>query len=327
MPSSPSEPTPAHQRCIADAIARFQNRRPLRAGSLVITVFGDAIAPRGGAISLATLSDILAPFELSDSLVRTTLSRLTSDGWFERRKVGRRSVYALSRSGSQRVEEATRRIYASESPGWAGEWTVVVLPDDGTPAREQLKRDLSWIGFGTLGGSVMLHAAADEEALQSVLSEHAALDALVIRGRAETSTPTTLRRVTAKGWNFDQLRHGYLDFIRCFEPTCDAVRASAPSPRDALTLRLAAVHEYRRVMLHDPLLPQELLSSDWVGKHAHRLCAAIYRSVLEPSEYFLDQLACGDEGLRRTSDARVWGRFESPGDGAFAVPPHSQASA
>lgn len=327
MPSSPSEPTPAHQRCIADAIARFQGRRPLRAGSLVITVFGDAIAPRGGAVSLAALSDILAPFELSDSLVRTTLSRLTSDGWFERRKVGRRSVYALSRSGSQRVEEATRRIYAGEPAGWAGEWTVVVLPDDGTPARERLKRDLSWIGFGTLAGSVMLHAAADEEALQSVLSEHAAADALVIRGRAETAAPATLRRVTAKGWNFDELRQGYLDFIRCFEPARDAVAASAPTPRDALTLRLAAVHEYRRVMLHDPLLPPELLSSDWVGWHAHRLCAAIYRAVLEPSERFLDQLARADEGLRRTGDPRVWARFQGAGDGAAAVPPHSPASA
>lgn len=327
MPSSPSEPTPAHQRCIADAIARFQGRRPLRAGSLVITVFGDAIAPRGGAVSLATLSDILAPFELSDSLVRTTLSRLTSDGWFERRKVGRRSVYALSRSGSQRVEEATRRIYAGEPAGWAGEWTVVVLPDDGTPARERLKRDLSWIGFGTLAGSVMLHAAADEEALQSVLSEHAAADALVIRGRAETAAPATLRRVTAKGWNFDELRQGYLDFIRCFEPARDAVAASAPTPRDALTLRLAAVHEYRRVMLHDPLLPPELLSSDWVGWHAHRLCAAIYRAVLEPSERFLAQLARADEGLRRTGDPRVWARFQGAGDGAAAVPPHSPASA
>jgi phenylacetic acid degradation operon negative regulatory protein len=80
-------------------------------------------------------------------------------------------------------------------------------------------------------------------------------------------------------------------------------------------------------MLHDPLLPPELLSSDWVGWHAHRLCAAIYRAVLEPSERFLAQLARADEGLRRTGDPRVWARFQGAGDGAAAVPPHSPASA
>ena len=31
-------------------IERFQQRRPLRTGSLIITLFGDAIVPRGGAV-------------------------------------------------------------------------------------------------------------------------------------------------------------------------------------------------------------------------------------------------------------------------------------
>jgi hypothetical protein len=37
----------------AALVARFRRQRPLRGGSLIITVFGDAIAPRGGAITSA----------------------------------------------------------------------------------------------------------------------------------------------------------------------------------------------------------------------------------------------------------------------------------
>ena len=31
-------------------LARFQRQRPLRSGSLLISVLGDSIAPRGGAV-------------------------------------------------------------------------------------------------------------------------------------------------------------------------------------------------------------------------------------------------------------------------------------
>ena len=45
----------------AAIVARFRRQRPLRGGSLLITVFGDAIAPRGGAITLGSLIALAAP--------------------------------------------------------------------------------------------------------------------------------------------------------------------------------------------------------------------------------------------------------------------------
>lgn len=310
---TPARESDAIRPALDAAIARFQGRRPVRAGSLIITVFGDAIASRGGAVSLASLSEMLAPFGLSDSLIRTTLSRQTADGWFVRQKVGRRSVYALSRSGRQRVEEATRRIYTGPGEGWAGEWTVVILPSDDPGVRERFKSELGWIGFGALAPNVMVHAAADETALQSVLAENGNADqVLVIRGHAGGAKPETLRRVTEKGWNFDELRNGYAEFIDTFEPALAALRTVRPEPRDCLTLRLVLIHEYRRVMLHDPLLPPALLSDDWIGWDAYRLCAEVYRAVVRSSEAFLDRHADAGEGPLPPADERIWSRFSPP---------------
>ena len=42
-------------------IKRFQQQRPLRTGSLIITLFGDAIVPRGGTVWLGSLIELLAP--------------------------------------------------------------------------------------------------------------------------------------------------------------------------------------------------------------------------------------------------------------------------
>jgi phenylacetic acid degradation operon negative regulatory protein len=50
-------------------VTHFRRQRPLRAGSLIVTVFGEALAPRGGAISLK-LIPLAGPW-LTERLVRT----------------------------------------------------------------------------------------------------------------------------------------------------------------------------------------------------------------------------------------------------------------
>ncbi len=61
-------------------------REPSRTGSIVITVFGDAIVPRGGSVWLGTLLEFFEQLDIDASVVRTAMSRLTADGWFERNR-------------------------------------------------------------------------------------------------------------------------------------------------------------------------------------------------------------------------------------------------
>src|SRR5271155_2344328 len=112
----------------ADLVARFGRQRPLRAGSLIVTLFGDSIMPRGGAIALGSLIALAGPFGLNERLVRTATARLAKDGWLRGLKVGKLSEYHLSEGGRERFAEATRRIYSEPDAEWAGRWTVIVLP-------------------------------------------------------------------------------------------------------------------------------------------------------------------------------------------------------
>ena len=56
------------------------------------------------------------------------------------------------------------------------------------------------------------------------------------------------------------------------------------------------VHEYRRIVLRDPILPAEILPTSWPGTAARQLCADIYTRVLPASERWLDVHARGDGG-------------------------------
>ena len=115
---------------IQQRIAEFRQQARLKAGSLIISVFGDAVAPRGGRIWLGSLITLLAPLGLNERLVRTSVFRLSREEWLVAKPLGRRSDYMLSPSGEKRVAEATRHIYSSTTPFWDRRWRLIMTVGD-----------------------------------------------------------------------------------------------------------------------------------------------------------------------------------------------------
>src|SRR2546421_5448407 len=103
MKRAPSAPVPAAVRAL---LRRWRAQRPLRGGSLLVTIFGDAIAPRGGLVTLGSLIRLAQPFGLTERLVRTSGARLAPDGWLAARRDGRRREYPLTPHRQQRFAPA-----------------------------------------------------------------------------------------------------------------------------------------------------------------------------------------------------------------------------
>ena len=121
------------QHPLARVVRRFK-RESSRTGSLIITFYGDAILPRGGSVWLSTLLQFLALLEIDGGVVRTAVSRLAADGWFDRDKVGRNSFYRLAKGGRARFE--VRRLGRDNAPGAviaSGVWALQGADSDATP--------------------------------------------------------------------------------------------------------------------------------------------------------------------------------------------------
>jgi phenylacetic acid degradation operon negative regulatory protein len=286
---------------MANPLARIVDqlkREPSRTGSIVITVFGDAIAPRGGAVWLGTLLKFFETLDIDASVVRTAMSRLTADGWFERNKVGRNSFYRLVKKGRLTFDIAARHIYDSPASDWTGRFELLLIGHGGDrdAAREALKN----AGFGSpLPGVWVAPSGAPipEEAANAIRLEVSAED-------------DSGRRLLSESWPLDRTADAYLKFMKTFEPLRGWIdRRERLADADAFTARILLIHHYRRVVLRDPLLPTALLPQDWPGRAARKLCGEIYRGLLPASEQWLDRNGTNEAGALPKAGAELGRRF------------------
>jgi len=219
---------------VATACRRLINeysRRPtLRSGSLITTVFGDAIAPRGGKVWLGSLIEVMADFGIGERLVRTSVFRLARDGWLQSEQNGRRSYYSLTGEGREQFDQATHRIYGAPATDWDGQWCLLLLSGLDTATKERVRKECGWLGFGPMSANVLAHPAPD---LADLL-----------------------------------------------------------------------IQEYRKILLRDPMLPAELLPSNWQGATAYQLCRNLYRALyLAADRYLTETMETADGPLPPPSSA------------------------
>jgi len=287
MKPEASAPLPAPVRGL---LRHFRAQRPLRGGSLLITIFGDAIAPRGGAVTLGSLIRLAAPFGLTERLVRTSVARLARDGWLAAQRSGRRSEYRLTRGGGERFAEATQRIYGESPREWDGRWTLLVLPSS-RQRRAQLRESLGWLGFGQLSPSLLAHPGCTPgQARRWLRGVRGAEAALLLHG-ISTDLGND-RRLATRGWDLKHLARRYRRFVAGFAPVESLLGPGATIPADtAFLVRTLLIHEYRKIHLRDPLLPPALLPSNWIGASAYEVCRRLYARVFPAAESYLSASA------------------------------------
>ncbi len=257
-----------------------------RAGPLIVTVFGDSIAPRGGNIWLGSLISLMSHFGMSERLVRTVVFRLARDGWFATRSRGRRSFYELTPESRKTFADADSRIYAASSAKWDGTWTLVqALPDLPARHRQGLRDALKWYGFGQLSPTLMVSPRAHDPSLFNNLAP--ADPPAVFNARLEEGLPGTasLTSIAAAAWNIEELNDAYGKFTEQFQPF---IKRSLGTPEEGFILRSLLIHEYRRILLRDPQLPSALAPAGWAGETAREVASTLYRAQTPLADQFID---------------------------------------
>ena len=295
-------------------IAHFLATDPPRSKSLVMTIFGDAIAPHGGAIWLGSLIELLEPLGVSDRLLRTSVFRLAQEGWLVAERDGRRSSYAILPQALPRFERANRRIYAPLTAHWDGSWTLVLAASsaiDG-PTRATMRRELTWEGYAMIAQGIFGHPVAAPEVLEEILARLGVQGKLLAVRAAELPGVSTrpLRELAAEGWDLSGVVQDYRGFIEQFNPLLAVLQQGGPlEPEQAFVIRTLLIHAYRRVQLHDPMLPIELLPDPWPGSEAYELARALYRLTQAQAEIHVLGAMRREDPAAPDADASFFQRF------------------
>ena len=92
----------------------------LRAASFIVTLYGDVVEPRGGLLWMGTLVEVCALVGISETRVRTAVSRLVAAGRLEGTREGRRSYYRLTEAARREFAAAAALVFAPppRPAGW-----------------------------------------------------------------------------------------------------------------------------------------------------------------------------------------------------------------
>lgn len=276
------------QDVLPHLLAEIDGHRRLRTPSLLITVFGDCIVPRGGAISARSLAEICRPLGIEDGALRTALSRLASDGWIIRERQGRNAFYRLSEAGLKPFAVATERIYAPSRPvASPGDiWLLAQLPPN-TAWPDQFFDGQDAV---IIDPRTALVQNSDSQLKQALNSENA----LLLSGSLE-SMPEWVRALAMPEAMARDAQ--YLKSV--FE-----IAASHPptDPLNALATRLLLIHEWRRICLRWPVVPRYFQEISPL-RPARQFVGQLYQQLLSQSENWLNDHASGPDGpLRSVQD-------------------------
>lgn len=228
----------------------------LGAAAFIVTIYGDVVEPRAGLLWMGTLIELCGQVGISETLVRTAVSRLVAAGRLEGTRDGRRSYYRLTDAAGAEFAAAAARIFSDVPPATA--WRFVL----GTEASPELLAR----GFAAVAPGVLL-GPDDGETDRGGLVPGVAFRASWQQGA------DGLRALAAEHWRLGERAAALRAFADRFGPL---ESGPALDPALALLARLLLVHAWRAIVLGDPRLPPEALPGDWPEPEARALFARLY---------------------------------------------------
>lgn len=264
-----------------------------RPRAAMLTLFGDYVLRRKGEIGIGSLIRLMGNFGLSEQSIRSAVSRMCRAGLFKVRHQGLKSYYSLTEEGFALLERGEQRIFGRRSNEWNGVWSIVVyfIPEEKREARDRLRQELSWIGYGPLSTATWISPHSLVKEVER-LAEQLKIKKYVQFFQAEHQGFTNPQNIISRCWDLKRIHEKYAELIAEYRPKLEEHRkrlqdGESIEPSECFVERFKLIHEYRRLPFFDPDLPEELLPKNWLRSEAGALFSEYHDLLAEKAnEYF-----------------------------------------
>ena len=254
--------------------------------SLLLTVLGEYVMPRGGRVWQESLVDGLVALGHTGQTARQAVARSKRDGWLEGERFGRRTRMTITPPTRRMLDEGRGRIFGfGDDVVWDGRWLVVVvrLPEDQRRVRHHVRTGLSRAGRARWAAA----SGSDLTSIASSSSHRRSARPASSRERSCSGADAGTIGVTEDvvgAWDLAVLAQEYDAF---------AARFQSARPQDSATAYRAQtelVHAWRRFAFLNPNLPRQLLPADWPRSRAHRLFQRCHQTWAERAQAYFAAL-------------------------------------
>ena len=269
----------------------------IRPQAAMLTLYGDYVLHRGGEIGIGSLIRLLGNLGLSEQAIRSAVSRMCRAGLLKARREGRKSYYSLTESGHNLLTKGGQRIFQRKNEHWDGTWSIVTysIPEQRREARDRLRLELSWIGYGALCGATWISPYDLSKEVEALVEKLQVKERVQIF-QAEHQGFTSPQEVVSHCWDLERIHSSYARFVAKYHAKLEShlKRLQAGEiiePSEHFVERFNLVHEYRRFPFFDPDLPVELLPRDWLRPQAAALFREYHDLLADKANEYFDTVS------------------------------------
>ena len=270
------------------AMSRRRGLGATSARSLLLTVLGEFVLPRGEPVWTQALIDALGGLGVESKSARQALARTAAEGLLASDRAGRRVRWSLTESGRRLLSEGAARIYGfgAAAPPWDGRWLVLLVsvPESRRRLRHRLRTRLAWAGLGSPAPGVWLSPDPGRQAEVADVIDGLGLTCVASSFVGPFGGIGQQRAMVAQAWDIAEFEAAYVEFLASFSDAAPA------DPADLFSHQILLVHAWRRFPFLDPKLPGELLPARWAGSRAAELFDTLHGRWQRPARRYWQKL-------------------------------------
>jgi len=296
-------------------IAERAEQANISCRTFIVTIFGDLVSQHGHWIWLGSLIETLAPLGFKERLVRTSVFRLVKEDWLQVKKVGRKSYYRYTETANNHYIKAAKRIYSGDSRVAENNWLILLPSFVEEPKLSSLKRQLNWLGFSSIASGAYAHPNCDQDSLNETIKELELVDSVIVFSAKtiDQQSLIVLKNLVHYKWQIDALQQRYQLLIDTYSPFAKMLKSNNKiNDQQSLSLRTLLVHEYRRILLTDHELAEDMLPPNWKGHEANQLVEKLYAKLSKSSTRYICSHLQSIDGYLTQPIPQFSQRFKQP---------------
>jgi phenylacetic acid degradation operon negative regulatory protein len=205
-----------------------------------------------------------------------------------------RSYYSLSDDGLALMYKGERRIFERKRSAWNGLWNLVVyyIPEQNREARDRLRRELTWMGFGPLSTATWIspHDLTDEVidlADKLKIRPYIQIFQTVMKNNNDPAG------IVARCWDLPKIHKRYNAFIKEYKKKMEdyhdrVIKDVNIESSEYFVQRFKLMDDYRRLPYLDPDLPEQLLPKNWLRSEAMDIFDRYHEILTEKANQYFD---------------------------------------